>query len=995
MKARSKRTLSLIMFLILLLVGAVFIVWYLITYGNTPQVYNDIVLEWTAIHGSNKAIEKTLLYLLIGGGLIVLAVVYLLGRMVRSRIGGVVNSSGHSRENDVDDSSANMTDGGFGSSDDMLGANSSVSIDLAGKISILVLLTFFVTNLLLTSKFSGVLLGILVVCIIAFVCDRSIVPLSFVSVTELMYAGIGMFHLLNQVGFTYTNALIPIQIGAISITLVALLLPRREMVLRRICLISQPFILGTLFVYKIEDYHYGDEIIHIATNRRVLLVIYALLAVLLCEAILRIIRNWTSSSSFSFISLGAMISIMNYNRFAYGGAMMSGDMHHPFENIIGFSQIFELGQTPFSEYIPVSGLYSVVQGAFFKFFGSGLYQNYYITDNLFYLAIIVCIALVLRKTVSPYFAYFVSTIYILSEYNRSAFILLILVVLISPKLRKNNNLWLLVYALSSLFHGLYYPIFGAAICIGFLPLALYKVVMIFRSGEWKTLFRKVSFWLGWGVALLILLASIPLLVGTLRHTLAMSDQTILADGLSRFGQYAGDSFFPYLENQQVIRQVLLYVLTFLPLAAIVWIGFIFATSIRTTGAENRFEGKDVETTLLLLLLCIVPPVIYTYSIVRLDVGDLLSRSFTPLAALLIAILIICVQNKSARHLIYSIAVLIGVFFAMNSTLGLLHLNDNLVSSYTVMTGDVYVEDNYTFRLGTGFINEGVLGYYQNAKNGFGDDDASTSYLGGAYDFGVYYTSNVKGDGTIEALTIKGYSATEEAIEILRENHSAVYPVDTYTNYYLYHWLMTSGEYVWNEERGRFEPNDEGLDYESVVALNQNSLTAIEGRDLVGCPDSLGSSMETLMEIFDTVDVAYSVASEDTSYRLELNENLYGEDADYLYLEFETDPEDVASVTYNYATAIEQENASDLLQKLTHTVNSPDQYVTVTYLDEDQNTHTLNAKMGDGKLLISLGSGNRWLLDSHMELYINVKKNDILIEIPSIKDVKFLKLREVS
>ena len=62
---------------------------------------------------------------------------------------------------------------------------------------------------------------------------------------------------------------------------------------------------------------------------------------------------------------------MACNRFSGNGAIISTDLHHPMEDIIGYSQVFELGQQLFSEYIPVSGMYSLVHGFLFEFLGHG------------------------------------------------------------------------------------------------------------------------------------------------------------------------------------------------------------------------------------------------------------------------------------------------------------------------------------------------------------------------------------------------------------------------------------------------------------------------------------------------------------------------------------------------------------------------------------------------------------------------------------------------
>ena len=70
--------------------------------------------------------------------------------------------------------------------------------------------------------------------------------------------------------------------------------------------------------------------------------------------------------------------------FSGSGAIISSDLHHPFENIIGYSQMFELGQKAFSQYIPVSGMYSVIHGFFLKLFGHGYAGYYHLSTNIFY-----------------------------------------------------------------------------------------------------------------------------------------------------------------------------------------------------------------------------------------------------------------------------------------------------------------------------------------------------------------------------------------------------------------------------------------------------------------------------------------------------------------------------------------------------------------------------------------------------------------------------------
>lgn len=87
--------------------------------------------------------------------------------------------------------------------------------------------------------------------------------------------------------------------------------------------------------------------------------------------------------------------MMAFQRFDGTGAVLPADMHHPFENIIGYQQIFELGQKPFTEYIPVSGMYSVIQGAVFQLFGQGEMGNYHVGRRMYFICSQFCFRIAL------------------------------------------------------------------------------------------------------------------------------------------------------------------------------------------------------------------------------------------------------------------------------------------------------------------------------------------------------------------------------------------------------------------------------------------------------------------------------------------------------------------------------------------------------------------------------------------------------------------------
>lgn len=80
-----------------------------------------------------------------------------------------------------------------------------------------------------------------------------------------------------------------------------------------------------------------------------------------------------------------------------------------------------------------SGMYSIVQGTVFDWFGNaGTLSNYYVTENLFYLFVLILIGIIVRKHVTGTYALLISLIYNLLSYNRSAFMLPVMLLLACP-----------------------------------------------------------------------------------------------------------------------------------------------------------------------------------------------------------------------------------------------------------------------------------------------------------------------------------------------------------------------------------------------------------------------------------------------------------------------------------------------------------------------------------------------------------------------------------
>lgn len=421
-------------------------------------------------------------------------------------------------------------------------------------------------------------------------------------------------------------------------------------VFERGILILQLFIPLTLFVYVASDYKYGEEIRHIHVPYKIQLLIYLLIAFFVAEALIFIKKYWKSA-----------------------------------------------------HIIPVSGMYSVVQGFFLSFFGHGQVSYYFLTQNVFYLVVIVAIVWLLRRQMRAERVLFVSIVYPVMDYNRIALILPVMLLLAWPKLIGNKNLWLKAWYLTSFVHALYYPVFGGAVCVGFLPLGIWQVISYAKSGGLLSDIKRLSFWIGWGLCQVPVVLGIPYLIGTMKHMLAMGGQTVYA---------------------------------------------VFVFVILLT---DRFL-KDAGTK---------------------------------------------------KRLIVYAAVLLGAvsgegFFGAGSSV-------NLAPYYTVPDGYVYVENDQVERLGTCFAEQGMYDNIENTYNSVLHVDREDAYLGLVGNFGLYYLCGLKGDSTMElAPTIKGHDAARETVDLIKKQGTIVgAQINSINNYYFYHWLVSSGAYVWSQEDWRF------------------------------------------------------------------------------------------------------------------------------------------------------------------------------------------------
>ncbi|WP_428074522.1 hypothetical protein [Candidatus Avelusimicrobium luingense] len=918
--------------------GALFTLIFLAVTGNQPQVYTDIIVEWTSQVLSNKSAEMFLIYFLSLAGLLVYMGYYMYGPY-----------------------NAKFTDSP--------GKTISVERFIVGIVSCIMIYSILVVGKLKFDIFSFFLL----VCIASWrdkehlIDDMIFFFLSIFTVYALymLYAWFGGTHTINKHS--------PAIVALISICVICLRPSYKSVLFQKSVLIMQIILPALLLVYVADRYLLNGEIVTVKPLLRIRLFVYGVMAGLIISGIANLKKYWHTPATLNqILSFGVYVAIAGFLVSSSKGLQIPVDLHHPFENIIGFHQLFQMGQKAFVHYIPVSGMYSVVQGAFFEWMGAGLLSHYYITETLFLWIISVLVLGLLKLYLKNTSLFLIALVFIggSSVYiNRSLFILPIMLLLSWPKLIENRNLWLKVWLLTSLFHGLYYPVYGAAVCLAFAPLGIYQIITFITSGQLRKESQKNGFLLKWCICFLPVLLAVPWLQGTFHHIRAMAAQTVLADGISRFGQQF--SFPIVLFAPLGIRLSVGYLFTFLFPAVLVWGGFAFALYVFHLNKYEKINRVQVRDGCIVLSLVILPLVAFSYTMVRLDTNSLFARNigiFSAMAVMFVVYVLQYGRTIKIKQILIGLALCVPFF---SYSWGILTETKKLQPYITLSEDTVQLEPLQLNKAGQGFVKKTTGDFLKQESL---QPKLPFPYFGLSV-FGLYYAQDIKGSSVLEPMTIKGFDAAQETTALLN------------------HYLITGKNYVYDPARNVFRPNDGSVSTEQIL---QRHRLLPYGKDLFVNKTfaAWGQSIKSLRPIFSTPQVSFETKVLSNSLQIHFSKPLYGDDADFMYIEFDGQDQSFEYALYDMAGWHKLPTNLGFAKYFVKKNYNPQRRVEISWTDESGENHKLFSGMDKGKLLIPLGAVAHWLLNDHSSLQIRVTDNALPADLPPVKKIEFLKLREV-
>ncbi len=736
---------------------------------------------------------------------------------------------------------------------------------------------------------------------------------------------------------------------------------------KHLILLLQCLMPGLFSVYLIDKYLYQDSIIRVRYATGYYVFFEGLIAVLFFILICHAIRYFREKKDDIICFVTPMI-IFAYHSFCAAPMYAQPDQHHHGEQMIPFNQIFEHGQSLYDTYTPVSGLFPFVNGFIQHGLLGGTVTDYAPAISITMVIFCFIIMFLICKHIGGSKALLFAVLFTLPCYNRQYMVLPALLLLTLPRLLKKPALWIFSYILTSFLSGLYYPLFGAAVMLALVPVCLWEIHALWeKSRRSKAAFLSISYLILYVALFAVISCSIPMLFRMLKHTLTYSSQTILADGIALSNQTAPDFFLPYLAGMPTLRLYLYMALRFLLPAIGIWLLLYFA--------YRSLRKKDIYQLLLLAAGIITLVISYSYTLVRADVGKVLSRTGPILIAVIGMYLPVyllshkeILKEKKSNLLAFGFCLSLPfiVYMQISQTKNpdlwvypdgdaqlVMDDGSKLFAYYTVPDTFLKSEDTdlaprYQALLGDGFMVADQVHYIKEyaqvvEKCEQVSEDVTYMALDGQ-GFFDYLGITCYGTGYIPAA--RSLKAQQEIWDSDPENLPVVFYIQPEYDYYIFRFMMDAG-YLYSHEDHAFYPPRL---YDKLYAAG------------------LVSGYDDYRNDCSPLDLGLSAASFGNSYDSFIKNNV---------LTSETDPSDIKELTGESYNAMYLEFAAKPADNL---------LVTISFTDTEGNSpqqYQTTCQYGDGKLLIPLGMNACWSLSDISSFTVSLTDTDSNIPLYSV------------
>ncbi len=655
------------------------------------------------------------------------------------------------------------------------------------------------------------------------------------------------------------------------------------------------------------------------------------------------------------LSGGAIVGIYALRSFINNiySLVIIDDPHHVAESVLIYNQIRDFGQSLYTEIIPASGLFPLVVGWWNDIFNEGSYISAFSTHTLVitFFAILTMALFISVFGKTP--AIFLALVFRLTTYNRIYMVMPVALLLLNPKLIKKSEYWLPCWVLSILAAGLYYPVLGVGLLVASLP---------FGWGQLKDFWKKRAslgknlYWVTWVLTAAVVISALPLLFLMAKHTISYGQQSILADGISVFGQTLPSYYMPYLEEPS------LRILAQYGLKYVLPIFYVLISAFLLFGQVCKKRGTSWEALCLSFALW-VPMVSFSFTLVREDSGMAVSRASHPMvagSALIIGLLVKkWIENPKKISLSPALALLLlcGVFFVPSSSA--------MPEPYVKVPENYsqYQAEDLAFApgLGTGFAPTAYADYCD--YWGWEYDKLGAEYpLLSDVGQGIFLVDQLPVAATGATMIAKDYTTQNTLLQICESEEIVFHTVDSITNYYIYYDFLVEQGYRIGENNMYLSPQLMVELYGASYQAPDPSYASFCDSDLGNIPVSWGRSWETLEPIFTKVSEvdleatfgydmeilanSLQITGDGPQVSFSFDQGILGQDGDFLLIKLSSEVLEPAQIT----------GLTDYL--------SPDKtgenYQISLRWDDENSSAFFQSNLGEGVLLIPLGASPSWL-----------------------------------
>jgi hypothetical protein len=750
-------------------------------------------------------------------------------------------------------------------------------------------------------------------------------------------------------------------VTAVSLFIFALALwglKANKNILDKVILATQILIPLCLFIFLRNEYVIDGNVVVIPFLRRYVAIVMAAIIGSVVYAVITFILYLRRDKKIegedglpleNLILISTLCVLTAFRADINTSQFVPSDFWHYGERVISWQQVIELGLVPYKEAFAPSGLFSIVNGFFLNTVFDGTASSILpaITfEQVFYAFLI---ASVLSLATGTALAGLLLYILPITQYERYHLIFLSLAILALPAVWKDINRWLKAWGLLVIVNMLNYPLFGMSLAFGGMPFAVCGIYLAVKQGKLIKWLKRPSFYVLWITVFCAIAPFVPLLYRMITtsaiqgaDTVQKDVRTLLTNGLG-IPAYAPNRIFQYTVLLNTLSLAVM-------IPAYILIRILRSSSI--SWKEKIAHPLFYFSTLGLFFL----PAAYSYAVMRMD-GAQLNRAAGPVAIVLVLCIIAILKyahpvfaNKEKLSFLVVIFLLAVPFVSRHNSFR--YINKIQVPNDYVRISD---EDRTRMpRLGNGFIHKDSL----NELNRYYDFLEKNELWDNNFHAGNYlpnYILNIGAPGTAALLVAQGYKLSKLYFDAFKDKP---FVGKDGGNRYINYWLIFDKGIVQTPEgfwvspelvEGKYNPED----------LKKPVFGA--GMDLYSV--AYGRSMKSLRPIFENVKLIHDIEE----FKLGIN----GIDADYIYIELETD--------------IKIKNSYFEPWDFT-------QYGIRFFFKHNGQWDHYDIPYGDGRLLIAIGDDSRWLYEYIEEIAVELDKGFSPDTQSKMKKLELLKLK---